>query len=694
MSEGRSWKLAPATWALLAAAGASATWAQLDAREESDPRATLVSTRSAAWRVLPELANTASAGASIELWPAQGEPVRLIPEGLGHRVLVGNRVLGPADPEAVEGVWDSLRLATTLRAADAEGSTPGLGAGGKIVVELPQGGVRTVVLGEPTGDGVGLYGAIEGGVEGSEGLWVLEEELGVLVRQAPETWLARRAIVAEPADIVAVQEGELELRRGLDGLWRATLGEGSGALLDRVAVETRLDRLVSARLDPLVDPPGDPPGDDPGTSWITLEGIDGVDWSLRRHGTCPGRPDRELVSRGPGRWGCLDLALTEPWPVPGRASSKPGALLDPHLLPHAYGRVLRIELHGSPSRVLRRHGGGWRIEEPQGDRTTIFDVEESEVYRWYRALHEAEVELDESAEPWPEAVAVDLTLVTDSTATLRVRCTNDAPLRCRRDDGPGLVLRGDVPSLAFDVDAFAERRLMSVASEDVRAIEILPGSDASTVVRQSVHFDLGVWRLDAPHHPEADAALDERALEALLGTVGGLRAEAWVERPEGEAPWRRIRVERVPQRGQDPAIEVMLYEGCVVEIAGHRSARLGEGACEILKDDLLVTLPVERSLLGARGLELTLGDEPTIRLLRNGAVWADETGGPAAEANAWLVQWIERETAGLRRGARPSSVRWRLRILPTRGTAFVYEGGAGWLGVEGEAWFYGVGDRD
>ncbi|MCB9713708.1 MAG: hypothetical protein H6712_07640 [Myxococcales bacterium] len=675
----------PTTWALLAVTVVSVAWAHLDARDPEGARATLVSTRSSAWRILPEIANTDVAGATVELWPSHGDPVRLVPDGLGHRLLVGETELGPADPDAVEGVWDSLRMATTLRAVE-DGAAVGLGAGGRIVVQLPQGGTRTLVLGRPTADGAGLYGAVEGGAEGTEGQWVLEQELGTLVEQAPHSWLARRLVVAEPSELVALHDGELDLRRGIDGLWRARLGEGPAAVLDRIAVETRLDRLLSARLDPLVEP-----RDDAGEPWVTLEQADGRDWALRTHGACPGRDDHVLVDRGPGRWGCIDAALVQPWPLPGRPGPDAGALVDPRLLPHAYGRVLQVELRTPASRVLRRYGGGWRIEEEVDGRTAVFDVDEPEAYRWYEALHDAEVSLDDD-QAWPEAPAVDLTVVTDSTATLRLRCTDDEPRRCRRDEGPVLRLRQAVPPLAFDTETFAERRLSSLPSEEARAIEVLAGADPEAVVRQSMHLDLGVWRLDAPVHPAGDGALDELRLEALLGTLGGLRAEAWVDAPSGPVR-RRLRVERVPRRGEDPVLELALYDDCVAEVEGQRPARLSEGACETLGQDLLVMLPIARAVIGARGLELSRDGE-TLRLRPRGDAWADEEGGAATDANAWLAQWLEREAVGLRGGERPSPVRWTLRVLPTQGTAFVYEGGEGWVGLEGAGWWYALPAQD
>lgn len=693
---GRPLRPSPLTLGLLVAATVATAWAHLDARQGDAARATLVSTRSAAWRLLPELATLAAEGATVELWPAHGDPVRLVPAASGHEVWVGERALGPADPEAMEGVWDSLRLATTVRAAD-EGSEAGLGDGGRIVLRLPDGaGVRTIALGRPTADGAGLYGEVEGGAAGTAGLWVLEEELSLLVRQAPEAWLARRALVIEPAEVVGVREGAAVIERDLDGLWRARLGDGPAMLLDRVAVETRLDRLVSARLEPLVEPVA---GDD-GEPLLALVGQDGVEHALRRHGACPGRPDRVLVDRGPGRWGCLDAALVQPWPLPGRDVPDPGALLEPRLLPHDYGRVLRVELRVPAARVLSRYGGGWRIEEDAAGRTATFDVSEPEVYRWYQALHEAEVSLagDEPEGPpgepsWPATPAVELVLVTDSTVQLRVACTGAAPLRCRRDDGPVVDVRGKgLPALAFDLDAFTERRLTDVRADEVRAIEILPGPADPTVVRQSLHFDLGIWRLDAPVHPEGDAALDSLRLEALLATAGALRATAWVDDAADVAAERRLRIERVPRRGQDPALELELLPGCVVRVAGQRPGRLSEGACETLRQDLLVDVPLQRPLDLARKLEVTRGDAAPVRLERKGAAWVDEDGGPALATNTWLARLHERRATALVQGPPPAAPAWRLRVLPAEGTAFVLEGADAWARVEGQEWHYRLAD--
>lgn len=680
-------RIEPLSWGLLALAVGSVGWAHWDGQRSESATATLVSSRSAAWRLLPELASTDSAGATIELHPGDGgDPVRLVPQGLSHELWVGEAVAGPADPEAVAGLWDSLRMATTLRAAE-QAADDGLGSGGRIVVELPQGGVRTIVLGATTPDGVGRYGAIEGGAEGTAGRWVLEQELATLVDQAPLTWLARRAAVIEPADVQAIAVGEARVARGVDGRWRGRSSDQAPlAWLDRVAVEARIDRLVSSRLDPLVDPQPDRPA----APWATIEGADGRDFVLSLHGECPGHEGRVLIDRGLGTWGCIDAAVVEPWPVL--------QMLDPALVPYGYGRILRVEQRRPSPRTLSRHGSGWRLEEPSGERTQVFDVEEAEVYRWVAALRDAEVEPvrpssgpGESEPPEP-AWATELLWTSDSTATLRLRCTA-APIRCRRDDGPWLQLRGaaltDPPPLRLDGETFTSRQLLSLASSDVRAIEILPGSETSAVVRQSAHFDLGVWRLDAPATPVGDRALDDLRLEGLLGALGALRAQRWVPVPDS-APIRTITVERIVARGQAPQIAVALYDDCVVSVGQGRAARVSAGACDALHEDLLVPMPLERAVIDATQIELRRPiDAPKPLVLhRRGSTWIATDGGVATEASRWLAERSLQAVPRLRHGAPLSPVGWSLRVRPPEGAALVLEGGVDWIRWAEHDWYY------
>ena len=85
--------------------------------------------------------------------------------------------------------------------------------------------------------------------------------------------------------------------------------------------------------------------------------------------------------------------------------------------------------------------------------------------------------------------AVELELTTDSTQRMRIRCGPEGPGRiCQRDDGPLLRLRTREVTLATDVGTFADRDLLRIAVDDVRALEIT----GQGTPRQSVHFDLGL----------------------------------------------------------------------------------------------------------------------------------------------------------------------------------------------------------
>src|SRR5690606_31789117 len=134
-------------------------------------------------------------------------------------------------------------------------------------------------------------------------------------------------------------------------------------------------------------------------------------------------------------------------------------LVEPQLAPHAYGRVLAVEQMAPARRRLRRLGGGWVIEEGGA----LHEVAEPEVFRWWGALQQSPVETPRAPLTSLE-VEVDLSVETDSGQHLRLRCgpTAEAPLACRRDEGPPLLVTRQEPlALAFTRETFAERRLLS-----------------------------------------------------------------------------------------------------------------------------------------------------------------------------------------------------------------------------------------
>jgi hypothetical protein len=627
--------------------------------------APLVSTRSAARRVFPELADRELGRATIELQGQDGPPVRLLPTAEGeHQVVHGDKLLGPADPEAIDGVWASLRMATTLRAVP-KGTDVGAGQHGAIRITFAD-ETLSLAMGHDAPAGNGLYGVMEH--EGTEA-WVVENDLRWLIEQSPEAWLSRRLVLAEPDEVVGLTWGEqLGLKRGDDSLWRVQTGS-EPALLSADAVDLRIERLFSSRLEPLIE--RDAAQAESLRPWLAVATVDGGVHTLAVGGACPGDPDKRLLDRGPGLLGCVPSELTEAWNV-GEADS---GLLESRLIPYAYGTVLSIELGEPATQSLRRRTGGWLLIDQKGEHA----VSEAEVYRWYASRTALEVEQAEA----PERFEPDVTLVfgNDGGQKLRVRC--DAAQWCARDDGPPRRVLGDQNlALAFDAESFADRGLTNARPGEARALEI---SDAGgdNVVRQSVHLDLGVWRLDAPEHPDGDAALDGVRLEGLLSALSGLRAEGWVE--AAGTPLRKFRLELSPKEGRENTIEATLYTDCIVEVDG-RLARVSAGVCEVLGDDLLFDDPLRAWLRTARSLELARNDEELL-VKRQNDKWVADTEVPGLEE--LLGDWEAWRTGGLRPGP-PNNpvVEHTLTVRRNDAPTVTVELGDEFVMVRGSDWYY------
>jgi len=667
--------LTKATWGLAGAAVLATALVHADPWRTGGGGPVFVSTRSAARRVFPSLEAVAVESVAVKLHRVGDPPVSLVPTDDGHVVRRGEEVLGPADPDAFDGLLAMLRMGTTLRAVGDPADLVGVGRSA-IDVRWMEGadGSTTLLLGERAPEESGLYGTIREG--GTESAWVVEAELGELVEQAPEAWVAQRALVVEPSQIQSVRWADgAFLERGADGLWRSQHG-GRSCLLAKDAVEARLDRLVGARLDPLI--PLDPQRE--GSAWVELLGLDGRRYGLRQHGACPSGDHRVLVSRGMGWAGCIAQSLTEPWPVPGDASPPDGAAawLESRLLPHEYGRVLRIALRLPQTRELRRYGGNWRIASTDPEDTVEIDA--APVFEWYRALHEAEVvsELDFTAHP----VDVELELATDSTVSLVLRCSEtDDGLRCRHDEGPWFRILDEIPPLRFDAETFTDRKLLDFAAHDARAIEVTDGGQPTTV-RQSLHFDMGVWRLDRPEHPDGDEAIDDLALEDLLATLSGLRAEGWVERPS-EPATRVIRVERTPRSGRETTLEVELHTGCIVVI-DTRAAKISESVCSRLGHDLLQGDALHHWIDTARTLEL--GRPAIARWTRSARGMTREFGDEAADQTLERLANVRHASLEVAKTEAPAT--GVLRVLRAGSPAFMVRWGEGWAQLEGADWRY------
>jgi hypothetical protein len=668
------------TLALAAASVAMIALVHADPWASTRAPAALLSTQSMARRLFPSLGEADLARATIRLRSAAGE-LRLAPgeDGL-HQLWRDGAQLGWADGEALGGLWGSLRMATTLRAV-APGSELGPSRG-EIAVLL-DGQEFAVQVGGATGDGAGLYGVLS---HEGEAAWVVEPELGEVLDQGPDAWLLRRLLPLEPADVLALVWDGVEYARGADGLWRVSAGAPL-LLLAEQAVALRLGQALSADLDPML-PRAELAALGPFTPSHRITDAMGHVRTILSGGPCPERPGRIVVDRGPGLLGCVEREVLAAWPV----ADPDAGMVEPQLVPHAYGRVLAIEQSAPHARRLRRFGGGWVIEEDGA----LVEVAEPEVFRWYSTLQATEVELGAEDLAPGFTPRHRLTIETDSGQALRLACgpAGALPLACARDDGPPLRVVGAPPELDFARETFADRRLLSLRADEVRSLEVLPGSAG---VRQSVRLDLGVWRLDAPAHPDGVAVLDEVRLEAMLAALQSLRAEAWTAVP-GAAPLRSIRVERTrsgPAGAGELALD--LHEGCVGHVPGQRqAAQLGASACAALSDDLLYNDPLRFWLGQARSLQLTdlrAAEERTVMLRRDDSdAWTVESGDATLAAE--LTSWDGFRSAGLRGGEPRGAAVLQAKIWRSGTAAIridlgpVLDGVPAWVRLTGSPWYY------
>ncbi len=647
-------RVSRATWSWGLAALASVGATGLDAASDAGSEVMIVSDHTGARRVFPSLGDRVVDQASVRLRPVGGDAVDLVPAaGGGHAVVTSGGVAGPADPEAVAGLWSALRMASTVRFV----SDPDAVAleRGKIEIELPD-QTWTLGLGAPSPDGVGVYGGV-----GDE-RWVVEAELAVPLSTGPEGWILRRLLPLRPADLSAVTVDGERLAVGADGLWRGQF-RGRPILLAAAAIRARLDRLLGARVHQFLEPTTDP-----GTLWLMAQTGD-AEFELRAQEGCA--PQQLAVDRGPGRWVCIDAGFREAWAL--------DQLVEPRLAPHEYGRVLSVAMG---NRTLRRDGGGWVVETTEGGAPTVESVSEPAVYAWYQALHEATVELDQppAASPSPRTIRVR----TDAGVALDLACTAaEAAQWCQRDRGPWLRVGGPQLRLAPTAEQLRHRKLLSLEAGQVTALELLPGADRRGV-RTSVHLDLGVWRLDAPTHPEGSGALDEVRLESLLATLAGLRA---VESAAPSGPSIvRIRMER---GARHETLELDVHPNCVVTVVtgGGRSARVRPADCTTLIGPLLHDDPLRGLLRRAVRVELepTDGASERLRLVRDG----DGFRGPSAGQRE-LAGWDELRISALRTGPPPSPPLTRARLVSGEGASWTVERGARWVRLDGADWMYVV----
>ena len=610
----------------------------------TDPMATddgsgeFVSIRADQRRVFPGLGDFSMSEATIEIQPARGAPVRIVAGTEGHQVVLGEEVLGPADRDAIEGLWSTLRLATTIRGAQEGVSIRG-GVAGSLRVRVADKSF-TVEFGDPTpGDG-GRYANVIDGRESES--WVVEPELLWPVTAEPEVWLARQLAQVEVDEVTSISWADaLRIQRGEDGIWRVEAG-AAPAMLSAEAVESRLERLLTTQLEPIV--PRGSLKETPWAPWLLLGvGTRESNLGLSVGGACPGQEKTaRLVDRGPGVVGCVPVSLIDPWPV----EDDRAGFLEGRLLPLEYGKIRQIAQQAPAQFVLSRHGGGWRLAAEDDGGGGAIEVNEGEVYRWIAQLRAAEIA------PWPNAPRVEtefshqLVITSDLGIAYRLDCGElpavegeDDGWVCRRDGGPLRRVVGTPPMLSFDARTFEDRTLIDARAMDARALELRPGAADSGGVRTSVRNDLGVWRLDAPSHPDMDGALDQVRLEALLAVVSTLRVQAWTDAVI-DAPTRLISVTYGAVEDRPPAeFIIAVDDACRCAVDGGRTGRLDAQTCEALMGELLYDDPARGWLRESRTLEVR-GDGPRLVARASNGAWRVDAPGEAAARN--LREQLER----------------------------------------------------
>lgn len=679
-------KIRVGTWAAGAAALMTVGLALFDPWGIGGTRAGADRVSTVSQRVFPTLGDRDPNRATIEFSGREGPTVRLVPGGEVHQVVVGEQLLGPVDPEALDGIWASLRMGTTLRPA-SRGSDLGLGERGVIVVSFPD-ETMALELGNDTADGGGLYAQSRAP---DAAPMVVESELGWLVDQPGEAWLDRGMLELEPAEVASLAFGDaLALSRGEDDLWRVQAGD-EPALLQSAAVEQRVSRLLGARLDPLQERAG--AGAETFKPWLVVTDAAGGAHPLMLGGECPGRPGRLLVDRGPGLVGCIDETIAEAWTVVD------DGMLETRLIPYAYGRVLSVvrePLEGADRPLeLRRKSGGWVLD----DGTLRVEADETEVFRWYDTLSRVELA------PLPKDVDTStfvaghvLTIDTDSTQVLRLAC-GQAPRKtdpegpttgkrawwCSRDDGPPRLVLSESIAPTFDAATFSDKSLASYGPGEARAIEVVHGPADGDGLRVSAHLELGVWTLDAPDHPDGDSAIDQLRLEGLLGELGSLRAETWLDTAPATVI-RSLRVEVLPEDGAARAVEVMLHPDCVVSV-GDRVATVEASTCQALQGGLFYDDPIRDWFRGARSVSVARDGETTL-VVRKDEGWTLESGEAVP---AELLRTLDDLEAWRSSGIAPgpgASVQTTLVVRRDGAPTVTVEVGEGTAQLENAPWHY------
>ncbi|TPV97130.1 MAG: hypothetical protein B7733_00860 [Myxococcales bacterium FL481] len=668
-------RLQPATWFWLLAAAGSVTLVQLDELREPSATPHVVASSGAARRVFPGLADVDPQATTVELVRPNGTTLRFVPQGREeHHLFVGERLVGPVERAAIDGLWASLRMAMTVRAV-APGIEVGAGQSGTIRI-LGSKGTMVLKLGLVASDSAGIMGVL---AHEGDAAWVVDAELAALIEQPEMAWLRRRLLELEPSQLASIAWDDMVLTRGADDIWRVTGGHAA-ALLSTPAVERRMSALFDAKFEVVEDRKLVAP--DSLRPWLVLTDRSGEATKLALGDPCDVADQTRLVDRGPGRLGCVETRHTAAWDFEANGAG----LIESRLVPYAYGRVLSIEQLEPEIQKLRRQAGGWVIERDGGEQI----VSEPEVFRWFGRVRNILVEPDPAQEGEFQPT-VEFIVETDATQRLHVRCevAQGRPRRCTRDGGaPRRVVTTEPIDLAYNAATFADRRLFSFAPSDVAAFEILPALGRSGV-RQSVRQDFGLWRLDHPTHPDAAAAVDLVRLEGVLGVLSSLRARDWLDAEAlASDALRTLRVELRPGAGNPGPIGLELFPQCRARVHDGRVVRLHDPSCEVLTGDLLFDDPLRSWVDRAETVVVEPPAAPAVSLRRDAQRRLVGQDAAAQRVLRLVSQWRDWRAVGLAQNPPPGPALARVTLGLMDGGSVVLDVGDAWAGLAEARWHY------
>ncbi len=631
-----------------------------------------VSTKSVAERLLPGLAEYAASDVSLTFAAVAREVVRVeANHEHGQRVRVGEELAGDADADAVAHAFDTLRLLTSLRAADVPHPTAGL----RGTIEVTGAGMRAQV---DVGPDANEPDTVYVWVRRDDKPWqaaVVDDTVATLLEQSPATWMDARAVPTNVLALTAVYVGERAIVR--DGPHWVS----DGMLLARAAFEARLQGVVGAQLEPLW-----PRHELGAPAWQTLATVrthadpDSRSYTLRaaQHPRC-GR-EALLVDRGAGWLGCMRV---QPWHRLKEVADNPSQLLERRLMPLPAHDVQRIEAHAPHALTLERDGGEWIARIPQPDDGVHTQrVSAAVVFALTQRMAAMDVALASKNVAWTPSLGFTVVPMAGMGSAMRVLCgVHDGAPLCRRNEGPLLqLLHGSLAELTLVPEQLAQHRLLTHTSAEVQSLRIAcEGS-----VAQSVALDLGVWQLETPTHPQPERAVDDAAVERVLDTL----AAASMQTPTFSAPqpaqctltltyaagWTSARTQTLT-----------LDRGCQLH-AQHGAAHLPAPACLQLQSSLLRDDPLRMLLEDAQFVDATQA-ERRLHWSRVGDRLVRAHGQPDDDADGWLGHWQGLHVNGLVHRPVPPPNAWRLQVVTGTGASV-----DAWLDVHERA--FGFADTD